>query len=329
VIDRRAFMSILAGGLLGAPLAAEAQPVGKIGFLCADSCLDLPHTARPADRAFLRGLEHGGYTLGRTASVDLGGVGVGHHRLRDAAERLVQRRAHVIVADGNPEARAARHATRTTPIVMVNVVDPMEEGLVTSLGRPGGNVTGLAVPFDQLAIKQIEVLKEIRPRLARLAVFWSPLTGQHKQRLGRLEAAARSVGVTTYPVEITTFRDLDKTFASLPGQMDGLLVLEPLAGVGMTRPEISMLALRHRLPSVASDRQFVAAGGLMAYGPNLEDQYERAGAYVAKVLRGANPRDLPVEEPIRFELIISKTTAGALGLAIPPSLLQRADQVIE
>ncbi|HSE05057.1 MAG TPA: ABC transporter substrate-binding protein [Methylomirabilota bacterium] len=328
VIDRRAFIGTLAGGLLAAPLAAQAQPVGTIAFLCADSCVNIPHAVTRADRPFLRGLEGGGYTLGLNASVDTLGVGVGYRRLREMADRLVKRKAHVIVVVGNTEARAARQATRTTPIVMVNVVDPVEEGLVASLGRPGGNLTGLAVPFDQLAIKQIEVLKEIQPRLGRLAVFWSPLTGLHKQRLGRLEAAARSLGVTTYPVEITTFRDLDKTFASLPGQTDGLLVLEPLT-MGMTRREMSMLALRHRLPSVASDHQWVDAGGLMAYGPNLEDQYERAGAYVAKLLRGASPRDLPVEEPTRFELIISKTTAKALGLTIPPSLLQRADQVIE
>jgi putative ABC transport system substrate-binding protein len=327
-MDRRAFLG-LAGGLLATPRAAEAQAVGTIAFLCADSCVNLPHPVRPMDRPFLRGLEGGGYTLGRNASVYTDGVGVGYHRLSEAADRYVKRKAHVIVAVGNVEARAAREATRTTPIVMVNVVDPVEEGFVASLGRPGGNVTGLAVPFDQLAIKQIEVLKEIQPRVTRLAVFWSPLTGLHKQRLRRLEAAARSLGVTTYPVEIATFRDMDKTFAALPGQPDGLLVLEPLGGAGSTRAKISLLALRHRLPGVASDRQWVDAGGLIVYGPNLEDQYERAGAYVSKLLRGANPRDLPVEEPTRFELIINKTTAGALGLTIPPSLLQRADQVIE
>ena len=327
-MERRTFLSTLTGGLLAAPLAAEAQPVGRIAFLCADSCVNIPHVVRPVDRPFLRGLEGGGYTLGLNASVDIVGVGVGFHRLREVADQLVKRKAHVIVVVGNTEALAARQATRTTPIVMINVVDPVEEGLVASLGRPGGNLTGFAVPFDQLAIKQVEVLKEIQPRLARLAVFWSPLTGLHKQRLGRLEAAARSLGVTTYPVEITTFRDLDTTFASLPVQADGLLVLEPLT-MGLTRREISMLALRHRLPGVASDNQWVDAGGLMAYGPSLEDQYERAGAYVAKLLRGTSPRDLPVEEPTRFELIISKTTAKALGLTIPPSLLQRADRVIE
>lgn len=328
-MKRRAFLAMLPGSLLATSLAAEAQPVGRIAFLCADSCVSLPATQRPTDRPFLRGLEGGGYTLGRNASVDTVGVGVGYHRLREAADGLLKRKAHVIVAIGNAEARAARQATRTTPIVMLNVVDPVEEGLVASLARPGGNVTGLAVPFDQLAIKQIELLKELQPRLTRLAVFWSPLTGLHKQRLARLEVAARSMGVTTYPVEITTFRDMDKTFSSLPAPIDGLLALEPLATGGMTRSEISKLALRHRLPSVASDRGWVDAGGLTAYGPNPEDQYERAGAYAAKLLRGTSPRDVPVEEPTRFELIISKTTAGALSLTIPPSLLHRADRVIE
>jgi putative ABC transport system substrate-binding protein len=327
-MTRREFLSSVAGGLLAVPFAAEGQPAATIAFLCAHSCSALPTPLQAWDRSFLRGLERGGYTLAGSATFDQLGIGVGYDRLCQVAERLVQRKAHVIVAVGNAEARAARQATGTAPIVMVNVVDPMEERLVASHGRPGGNVTGLAVPFEQLATKQIELLKEMQPRLTRVAVFWSALTGLSQQRLGRLEAATRSLGVTTYPVEITSFRDLGKTFASLPAATEGLLVLEPLS-MGMTRREISMRALQHRLSSVASDRAWVEAGGLIAYGPNVEDQYERAGAYAAQLLRGVKPRDLPVEEPTRFELIISNTTARALGLAIPPSLLQRADQVID
>ncbi len=328
MITRRAFITTVAGGLLTAPRAAEAQSQARIAFLCVDSCSGLPHPVRAEDRAFLNGLERAGYVLGPKLFLDMVGVGVGYDRLPEAATRLVRRKADVIVAFGSFAAGTAKRATKTVPIVMVNVADPVEEGLIASLGRPGGNVTGLATPFAQLVAKQLEFLKEVHPRLTRVAVLWNPAIGPHKQRLARLSAAARSLGVEVYPVEAATAQDLKKALALVAqGRADGLLLLEHL--MGTLGSEISQFALQRRLPTVASDRRFVSAGGLMSYGPNLPSLYERAAVYVAKLLKGVKPSELPVEEPTRYELVVSQITAKALGLTIPQSVLLRADEVIQ
>jgi putative tryptophan/tyrosine transport system substrate-binding protein len=329
MIDRRTFLAGTGAVLLAAPLAAEAQSQARIAFLCVDSCSNLPNTSSAQDRAFLNGLEQVGYVLGPKLFADMTGVGVGYDRLPVAATRVVRRKADVIVAFGSFAAGAAKHATRTVPIVMVNVGDPVDEGLIGSLGRPGGNVTGLATPFAQLVGKQLEFLKEIHPRLTRVAILWNPTIGPHKQRVARLEAAARSLGVEVYPVEAATPKDLKKALALIAQRRaDGLLLFEHLIGY-LSSGEISQFALQRRLPTVASDRRFVEAGGLMSYGPSLSGLYEHAAVYVGKLLKGVKPSELPVEEPTRYELVVSQITAKALGLTIPPSLLARADEVIE
>jgi putative ABC transport system substrate-binding protein len=259
------------------------------------------------------------------------GVGIGDVRLSEMARRLVSRKVDVIVAVGNLASRAAREATERVPTVMIDVADPVAEGLIASLGRPCGNMTGLAVPYAQLAAKQVELLKEIRPGLTRVALLWSPLIVLQKLRLGQIEAAIRPLGVQVFPVEAATARDLEKAFAAVSaGNADSLVIPEHLASrAGWARAEIAAFALTRRLPTIAAHNEFVVAGGLMSYGPDRRDLYERAAGYAAKIMMGAKPSELPVEEPTRFVLTISRTTAKAIGLPIPPSLLLRADEVLD
>jgi putative ABC transport system substrate-binding protein len=314
--------------LLAAPLAAAAQPRPTLAFLCPGSCSNLPHTNFAWDRAFIAALEEGGYVLGHNASIDISGVGVGYPRLGDAARRLVQRKVDVIVAVGNEAARAARQATTSTPIVMANVADAVEDGLVASLGRPGRNVTGLSVPLAQIAAKQIELLREINPRLARVAVLWNPSLEPRQEHLLRLERAVRPLGVQLSSVGVADVRHLEKAFDAMgQGRPDGLLLLEEL--MGPVRGEIALFALQHRVATAASDGAFAQGGGLLAYGPHPPDLYDRAARYVGRILKGARPSELPVEEPTRFELSLNRTTARALGLRIPSSLRVRVDQFIE
>jgi len=217
--------------LLAAPLAARAQPIGKVAFLCPGGCSNLPNPVNVWDQAFLAGLEQGGYVLGRNATIDMSGVGVGYNRLTDAAKKLVQRKVDVIISVGNEATQAARQATKSTPIVVVNVADAVDEGLVASLGRPGAHVTGLSVPLGQIAAKHIEFLREINPRLARVAVLWNPTMGLHQERFVRLERAVRSLGVQLSRLGVANFRDLEKAFGSMgDGRPDGLLLFEQLMG---------------------------------------------------------------------------------------------------
>jgi putative tryptophan/tyrosine transport system substrate-binding protein len=326
-MERRTFLAG-AAALLATPLPAVAQQAGKVAFLCPGNCSTLPNPVMDWDRAFVAGFERAGYVFGRNASLDMSGAGVGYGRLSDGAKKLVQRKVDVIVAFGNEATRAARQATKSTPIVMVNVADAVDEGLVTSLGRPGGNVTGLSVPLGQLAAKNLELLKEINPRLARVAVLWSSTIELRQERFVRLERAAGSIGVQLSALRIATSRDLEKTFGSMGQERpDGLLLFEQL--IGPVRPDIALFALRHRVVTAASDWFFARGGGLLSYGPHVPDLYERAALYVSKLLQGTRPSQLPVEEPTRFELVVNKATAHALGVTIPPSLLARADQVIE
>jgi putative ABC transport system substrate-binding protein len=316
----------MTGGLLAAPLAAAAQRMPKVSFLCPGPCSALPNPVFDVDRAFLAGLDRGGFVFGRNASLDISGVGVGYDRLPKAVRTLVQRNVDVILTVGNEATRVAGAATTSTPIVMLNVADAVEEGLVASLGRPGANVTGLSVPLAQIAAKRIEFLREINPRLNRVAALWHSSLDRHVDRTARLERVAASLGVQLTGLGVTTFRDLDQAFGST-GRPDGLLLFENVTGA-LAR-EITLFALKHRIPTAGPDRLFAQGGGLLAYGPHMPDLYDRAALYAAKILRGVRPSEIPVEQPTRFELIINKGVAGGLGLALPPSLLQRADQVIE
>jgi len=320
-------------GILWAPLSSEGQQPGKvarIGILCVGICPTLPLDVGPNGKAFVQGLRELGYVDGQNLSVDARGIGGTYDQLPTLAAELVRRKVDVIVAFGSPASiQAAKNATSAIPIVMVGVADAVELGLVASLARPNGNVTGLSVPFAQLAAKQVELLKEADPRLSRVAVLWNPAAPPHGSRAKQVEVAARSLGVQVQPVEVRNPGDFEGAFSAITQQRaNGLLVTEDLTFL-VRRGEIALFALKVRLPTISSFREFAHAGGLMTYGPNGSDLFRRAATFVGKILKGANPAVLPVEEPVQYELIINLSTAKALGLRVPQSILLRADQVVE
>jgi len=328
-MNRRAFLGTLAGGLLAAPLAAEAQPpekVYRIGLLGASP------PGSPAWRlweAFFQGLRDLGYTEGRNLIVE-GRYSEGREeRLSELAGELVRLHVDVIVAAAGQPVHAVSRATTTIPIVMANHGDPVVSGLAASLARPGGNITGLSILNPEVTGKRLELLKVVVPGLTRVAVLWNPGNQIHRQDLGQAEAAARALGLQLQVLPVRSPDEYEGAFSVMVKERaSALLVLGDLT-VWFNRGRIAELAARNRLPAMYVQREHVEAGGLMAYGVNLADNYRRAAVYVDKILKGANPGDLPIEQPTKFELLINLKTAKALGLTIPQSLLERADQVIE
>jgi putative ABC transport system substrate-binding protein len=328
VIDRRAF---IVGGVAGfaAPLAAEAQQAGKvwkIGFLGPSSSGTGGHLVQ----AFRQGLGELGYVEGRNISIEYRPTEPGdYERFRLLAAELIGLRVDVLVTSITQAALAAKKATTTIPIVMVNVDDPVESALVTSLTRPGGNVTGLFRMSPELVGKSLAILKEAVPGAARVAVLVNPGNALHATMVRSATDAAKLLGVRLAIVEAKAADGLEHAFGTMVRErVSALLVLVD----GMffySRAGLAYLALRSRLPSMVPTSDFVQAGGLMSYAPNSADNYRHAATYVDKILRGARPGDLPVQQPTTFELVINLGTARALGLTIPSSLLLRADQVIE
>ncbi len=323
----------LAFGILLTPLAAEAQQAGnvaRIGILCVGICPALPLDVGSNGKAFVQGLRELGYVDGQNLSVDVRGIGGTYDQLPTLAAGLVRRKVDIIVALGSPASvQAAKDATSSIPIVMVGVADAVELRLVASLARPGGNITGLTVPFAQLATKQLELLREADPRLSRVAVLWNPAAPPQGPGVKQIEVAARSLGVQVQPVEVRGPGDFERAFSAITQRRaNGLFVTEDLI-FSVRRGEIMLFALKNRLSTISSFREFAQAGGLMTYGPNGPDLFRRAATFVGKILKGAKPADLPVEEPVRYELVINLSTAKALGLTVPHSLLLRADQVME
>jgi putative ABC transport system substrate-binding protein len=323
-MNRRTFLGAVSGSLLAAPLAAEAQPAGKvyrIGFLRAgqppESYLD----------GFQQGLRERGYVYGQNVVVEFRATDGSVDPLPRLTEELLRLKVDVFLASAAPAAVAVRRATTSVPIVFVGVVDPVGLGLVPSLGRPGGSITGLATTSADFAGKRLELLRAIVPSLRRVAVLWHPANPSNPIQLKGAQAAARALGIRLEPVSIQGPNDFDSASKAVPGT-DGLLFLEsPLFTTHRAR--LAELAARSRLPAIYGQREYVEVGGLMSYGTHFKDLYRRAAWYVDKILKGAKPGDLPVEQPTNFELVINLKTAKALGLTIPPSLLQRADQVIE
>ena len=319
----------LALGILVAPLAADAQQPGKvprIGLLCAVWCGGVI-TVFPEGQAFLEGLRGLGYVEGENIFIDQRAGGIAYGQLAAGAAELVRLKVDVILAmEGVAAARAAKNATPTIPIVMVGVPDAVQFGLVKSLARPGANITGLSLPSSELVAKQLELLSEAVPEISRIAIAWNPQNAEHVPALKGVDMAARGLGLQLQPFEIRDRRDFDGAFSAISNwRAAAILVLnDPVLYSG----ELTLWAIKNRLPTIALQSRFVAAGGLMSYGPNRLDMYQRAAAYVGKILKGAKPADLPVEEPTRFELVVNLTTAKALGLEIPQSVLLRADEVI-
>jgi len=313
-----------------APLAAEAQQAGqaaRIGYLAANLTVSLHMT-----EAFRQGLRDLGYVDGRSVVIEYRDAEGKYDRLPARAAELVALKVDVIVAADTPAALAAKQATRTLPIVFIGAGDPVTIGLVTSLARPGGNVTGLSLLAPELVGKRLELLKQAVPGVGRVAALWQPgFVGERteKDMLKEVEVTARALGVRLQFVEARGPADFDRAFSDMTrARADALTVLGS-AMFANERRRVVDLAAKNRLPGVYGFREYVDAGGLMAYGPNVADLFQRAATYADKILKGAKPGDLPVEQPTKFELVLNLKTAKALGLTIPQSVLVRADQVIE
>jgi putative tryptophan/tyrosine transport system substrate-binding protein len=319
-MDRRTFLCGLTLGLASS-LTAEAQKAGKV------SRIGLLSSASGGSEPFLQGLRELGYLEGKNIAIEYRFADGSLDRLPALAAELVRLKVDIVVAVGGPAVHAARKATETIPIVMATAGDPVDQGFVASLARPGGNVTGLSSLTTNLAGKRLELLKEIIPTLSRVGVLW------HPDVLGRSwkesQLAARERGLQLQLLEVHGPKDLDGAFRAASRERTQALVAlrSPAVVVGLKR--IAELAITNRLPAIYDDRAFVEADGLMSYGTNQADLHRRAATYVDKILKGSNPADLPVEQATKFELIINIKTAKALGLNIPPALLLRADQIIE
>ncbi len=319
---------LVALGLLMAPLATQAQQPGKaplIGVLMGGS--DSASSTRV--EAFRQGLRELGYAEGQNITFAYRYATEKYDRLPDLAAELIQLKVNLLVASGTPASLAAKRATGTIPIVLVEVADPVGSGLVPSLGRPAGNITGLSLLGTGIYGKQIQILKEAVPKLSRLALLWNPANPVQHTILKETQAAARAQGLTFLPLSAQSPNDFERAFAAaIKEHANGLIVTADVLFVNH-RARIAELAAKHRLPAMYRYREFVTAGGFIAYGPHLLEMYRRAATYVDKILKGAKPADLPVEQPMRFEVVINMKTAKALGLTIPQSVLIRADQLIE
>jgi putative tryptophan/tyrosine transport system substrate-binding protein len=324
-VNRRAFIGGVA--VLAVLLRVDAQAMAKmprIGLLRTNA----RHAPDPATDGFRQGLQELGYVEGQSIQLESRWAEGRPDRLSALAAQLVALNVDVIVTGGEQAIRAARQATRTIPIVMGASNDPVGAGLVASLGRPGGNITGMTILSGELSRKRLELLKDMLPRVSRIAVMYNPAFPGTALDLGQTRDAAQALGLTLEDVEVHRAADLETAVTIVRQRVEAVV---PLADPFFTahRARILDLTARHRLPGMYYWREFAEAGGLMAYGPNLLDLYRRAAMHVDRILKGARPADIPVEQPTKFELVINLKTAKALGLRIPPSLLARADQVIE
>jgi len=327
-MNRRAFVSGL-GALLAAPRGAEAQRTGnvrRIGFVEAGSASVNRHFAE----AFRQGLKELGYVERESFVIEERWADGNSERFPDLLADVLRSGVDVIVQASTLGAVAAKKATTVVPIVFVGVSDPVGTGLVASLPRPGGNVTGLSLAWPEgLAGKWAELLKETAPTVSHAALLYNPLGASMTPWVRETQAAASALGVRLQNFEARDAKDLDEAFARMIREHVGgvIVITDPLTL--RHRARVVQLAARNRLPVVYSFGEFARAGGLLAYGPSVAEMFHRAAAYVDRIFKGARPADLPVEQPTKFELVINLKTAKALGLTIPPSLLLRADQVIE
>jgi putative ABC transport system substrate-binding protein len=323
---RREFITLLGGAAAAWPLAARAQQPGKlptIGFLGASPSIDSQRVA-----AFVQRLRELTWIDGRNLAIEYRWAEGRNERYAENAAELVRLKVDVIVTVATPPTVAAKQATAVIPIVFAAASDPVGTGLVASLARPGGNVTGLANQISDTGGKKLELLREAVPGLRRLAIMANVGNPATVLDMAEAQAAARALGLGVTTSEIWRAEDISAAFDALKGRADALYVcVDPL--VNTHRIRVNTLALAARLPTMHGLREYVEAGGLMSYGPNLPDLLRRAADYVDKILRGAKPSDIPVEQPTKFDLIINLTTAKALGLEISPLLLARADEVIE
>jgi len=325
-LGRRGFITLI-GGAAAWPLTTRAQQSAKlptIGLLGSSTPLAMSQWVA----AFVQRLRDLGWTEGRTVVIEYRWAEGRSSRAAEIAAEFVRLKVDVIVTYSTSPVLAAKQATSVIPIVFAAANDPVGANLVASLARPGGNVTGLSVQQTDVAGKKLELLREVVPGLRHLAIMANTGNPGVMLEMGEAQAAARTLGLEAITVEIRRAEDIAPGFDALKGRAEALYVCtDPL--VVTNRARIHTLAMGARLPTIYNSREYVEAGGLMSYGPNFPDLFRRAADYVDKILRGAKPGDIPVEQPTKFDLIINLTTAKALGLKIPPTLLARADEVIE
>ena len=335
VMERRTFLGVIAGGLVAAPLAAEAQPAGKvarIGLLSPGSASGAGRN--PTDlavlfAAFREGLRELGYVEGQNIKIESRWAEGNYDRLPGLAADLLRLKVDVIVTYGTPASQAAKRATDTIPIVMAGIIDPVASGLVTSIARPGGNITGQSMMSPDLVAKQLEILKEVVPKVSRVAVLWNPANAGNAPQVRHAQDAAGALGVRLQSLGAKGPSEIDSAFTAMTNEQAGAVIVLVDAMLQENRTRITNLAARNRLPAVYGLSEYAEAGGLLAYGPNRLGMFRHAATYVDKILKGAKPGDLPIEQPQKFELIVNLKTARALGLTMSQSLLLRADQVIE
>lgn len=323
------YVVLLTSSLLSAPVAADAQQAGKvprIGFLYFGSRQSAFETGRY--EAFVKGMRELGYVQGMNVVVEERFADGKSESLPDVVAELVRLKVDVIVATGSPVYNALRQVTTAVPIVITVSADPVGEGLAASLARPGGNITGLSDAGSDVFPKQIELLTTCVPKLARIALLWNSTNSYHPKMLRRIEDFAHDNGIKVAAEEAHTSDGIQRSLTTMARVHNGAVVLLPDTFFVQQLRQISVATLQHRLPSIAGIRQYAELGGLMTYGQNITDNFRRAAAYVDKILKGAMPADLPIEQPTTFELAINLKAAKALGLTIPQSVLVRADEVI-
>jgi putative tryptophan/tyrosine transport system substrate-binding protein len=328
-VKRREFITLL-GGALAWPLTARAQRpdrmrrVGVLMHLAADD----PEGQRRV-AAFLQGLQEAGWAIGRNVNIDMRWAAGEADRFPRYAMELVALAPDVILASATPSVRAVQQTTRTVPIVFVLVPDAVGSGIVASLSRPGGNATGLTPNEFGMSVKWLELLKQIAPNVTRAAVLRDPANPAGIGQFGAIQGAAPSFGVEISPIGVDDAEQIERGITAFAREPNGGLIVLALPTTLVHRNLIIKLAAQHRFPAVYNSRLFAAEGGLMSYGPDILDQYRSAAGYVDRILRGAKPADLPVQQPTKFELVINLKTAKALGLTVPNTLLALADEAIE
>jgi len=329
-MKRRAFITLLGGAAATWPLAARAQqPAGRVyrvGYLMIASREQLLHLVK----AFEDGLRSLGYRVGENVVIEYRFADGQLERLPALAADLVRLGVDIIVTGTNPNTLAAMKATTTIPIVMTNSVDPIGSGLVASLARPGGNVTGLAADTGvEIYAKRFELLKEILPNLSRVGILWNPDFAPNRNRLTSMRELTQALGLTLVPVEARGLDALEQAFAIMVGERAQAFVVLGDGVLFNYRGQIAVMALKNQLPAASPQKEYAEAGFLLTYGVDFLDLYRRSAAFVDKIFKGAKPADLPVEQPTKFELVVNLKTAQALGLIIPPAVLTRADEILQ
>jgi ABC-type uncharacterized transport system substrate-binding protein len=325
-MKRREFITLLGGAAAGWPLVAPAQHASKlptIGFLGAAT----PFAWGPYTAAFVARMRELGWIEGRTVAIEYRWAEGRPDRYAEIAAEFVQRKVDVIVTSGTA-AGAVKLATSAIPIVFAVAVEPLSSGLVANLARPGGNLTGLSSQTGDLGGKRLDLLREVVPGFRRLAIMGNAGYSASMLEMGEVQAAARALGLEVVTLEVRRAEDFAPAFAGLRKRADALYISSESL-IAANRVRIVIMALAERMPTIYGERAHVESGGLMAYGANLPDLFQRSAEYVDKILRGAKPGDLPVEQPTKFDLVINLITAKALGLTVPPPLLALADEVIE